>query len=155
MTDATHEDQNLMFERFTQPARLALFLARVAVSEHGGTAIIDAHLLIGLLKAAPELGPLLRPNVNVQRLSECLVGALAAPSLPPTSIEVPFDAAVKAALREAQRLADGFGQLDITPAHLFLAVLQQPPGVAARCLQSADIDLSATADAVATFARGA
>jgi len=148
-------DQDLAFDRFTEPARLALFHARGAVSEHGGTALIDAHLLLGLLKAAPELGPLLRPNVNSQRLSECLVGAVAAPSLPPTSTDVPLDAAVQAALLEALHLADGFGQLAVTPALLFLAVLQQPPGVAAGCLRSVDIDLAATTDAVATFARGA
>jgi hypothetical protein len=78
-------DQDLTFDRFTEPARLALFHARGAVSEHGGTALIDAHLLLGLLKAAPKLGPPLRPNVNIQRLSECLVGAVAAPLLPPTN----------------------------------------------------------------------
>jgi hypothetical protein len=109
-------DQDFTFDRFTESARLTLFHARVAVSEHGGTTIIDAHLLLGLFKAAPELGPLMRPSVNVQRLAECLVGAVAGPSLPPTSTEVLFDPAVKAALLEAARLADGFSQWDVTYA---------------------------------------
>src|SRR2546425_12245013 len=123
--------QGFSFDRFTESARLALFHARAGLSEHGGTAIADVHLLLGVLKAAPELGPLMRPAVNIQRLSECLVGAVAAPSLLPTSAEIPFDPGAKAALLEAIRLADSFGQFDVTAAHLFLAVLQQPPSAAA------------------------
>jgi ATP-dependent Clp protease ATP-binding subunit ClpA len=147
-------DQDLALDRYTQPARLALFYARAGVSEHGGKAIADAHLLLGILKAAPELEPLMRPTVNIQRLSECLVGNVAAPSLLPTTVEVPFDPAVKAVLLEAPRVADRFGQFDVTPAHLLLAVLKQPPSAATECLRSAGIDLKATTEALATFARG-
>ena len=147
-------DQDFKFDRYTKPARLALFYAHTGLSEHGGTAIADAHLLLGILKAAPELGPLMRPSVNIQRLSECLVGAVAAPSLLATSVDVPFDAAAKAALLEAPRVAHRFGQLDVTPAHLFLAVLKQQASAAAGCLRSAGIDLTTTTEAVATFVRG-
>ena len=146
--------QDFGFERYTEPAKLALFHARAALSEHGGTAVLDAHLLLGILKSAPELGPLLRPTVNIQRLSECLVGAVAAPSLLPESAEVAFDSAVKAALLEARRVADRFGESNVTTAHLFLAFLKQPPGAAAKCLRSSGVDLTATAEAVTAFARG-
>src|SRR5438874_9299085 len=114
-------DQDLTFDRYTEGARRALFYAHTGLSEHGGAAITDAHLLLGILKAAPELEPLIRPRVQIQRLSECLVGAVAAPSLLPTSVEVPFDATAEAALLEAARIADRFGQVDVTAAHLFLA----------------------------------
>ena len=77
--------------------------ARAGLSEHDGTAIADAHLLLGILKAAPELEPLMRPTVNIQRLSECLVGAVAARSLLPTSAEVPFDLAANGSPRGAAR----------------------------------------------------
>jgi ATP-dependent Clp protease ATP-binding subunit ClpC len=145
--------QDFTFDRFTQPARLALFHSRAAVSEHGGNAIVDAHLLLGVFKAAPELGPMMQPAVDLQRLSECLVGAVAAPSLPLTSVEVPFDAAVKAALLDATRLADSLGQWDVTPAHILLALLRQPQGTAAACLRSAGIDLAVTTEAVDRFVR--
>ena len=124
-------DQDFTFDRYTEPARLALFYARAGLSEHGGTAMADAHLLLGILKAAPELGPLMRPSVNIQWLSECMVGAVAAPALLSTSVEVPFDPAAEAALLEAPRIADRLGQLDVTPAHLFLAVLKQQASAAA------------------------
>ena len=74
------------------------------------------------------------------------VGAVAAPSLLPTSVEVPLDPAAKAALLEAPRVADRLGQLDVTPAHLFLAVLKLEASAAAECLRSAGIDLSATTE---------
>jgi len=146
-------DQDLALDRYTEGARRALFYARSGLSEHGGVAISDAHLLLGILKAAPELQPLLRPRVQIQRLSECLVGAVAPPSLLPTTVEVPIDATAKAALVAAQAVADRFGQVDVTTAHLFLAVLEDKAGVAWTCLRSAGIDLTATAEAVATFVR--
>jgi hypothetical protein len=147
-------DQDFTFERFTESARRALFFARLAVSEHGGTAITDAHLLLGRLKAASEPGRLMRPAVIVQCLSACLIGAVAAKSLPLERIEVPFDPAIKAALLDAAPLADGLGQWDVTPAHLFLTVLRQPQGAATACLRAAGIDLPATTEAVATVVRG-
>jgi ATP-dependent Clp protease ATP-binding subunit ClpA len=147
-------NQDPSFDRYTEPARQALFYARGALSEHGGTAIADAHLLLGIFKAAPELGPLMRPTVNIQHLSECLVDAVAAPLMLPSSTEVPFEPAAKAALLEAPRVADRFGQFDVAPAHLFLAVLKQPPSAATECLRSAGIDLTTTTEAVARFARG-
>jgi ATP-dependent Clp protease ATP-binding subunit ClpA len=146
-------DQELTFDRYTEGARRALFYARTGLSEHGGAAITDAHLLLGILKAAPELEPLIRPRLQIQRLSECLVGAVAAPLLLPTSVEVPFDATAESALLEAARIADRFGQADVTTAHLFLAVLKGTATAAATCLRSAGIDLTTTTDAVATFLR--
>jgi ATP-dependent Clp protease ATP-binding subunit ClpA len=147
-------DQNFTFERFTTSARRALFYARADVSAHGGTAITDAHLLLGTLKAAPELGRIIRPTVNIQLLSECLIGAVAAPSLPLESVEVPFDPAVKAVLLDAARLADGLGQWDVTPAHLFQAILHQRQSTAAACLRTVGIDLPATTEAVDKLVRG-
>ena len=146
-------DQGLAFDRYTLGARRALFYARTGLSQHGGAAITDAHLLLGILKAAPELEPLIRPRIQIQRLSECLVGAVATPSFLPTSVEVPFDAAAEAALAGAADLAGRFGQVDVTTAHLFLAVLEAKAIVTSTCLRSVGIDLTETAEAIATFLR--
>jgi ATP-dependent Clp protease ATP-binding subunit ClpA len=142
------------FDRLADRAGLALFQARAAVTEHGGTAITDAHLLLGLMKGAPELGPLLRPQIKFQQLSECLVGAVAGPTLAPTGTEVPFDPSAQALLRESARVADRFGQKEIVPAHILLAFLQAPSTVAGRCLQSAGLDFAATTEAVSSLVRG-
>lgn len=42
-----------MFERFNEEAR-RLFFARAVVSEHGGSHVQDAHLLLGGIKASPK-----------------------------------------------------------------------------------------------------
>jgi hypothetical protein len=39
-----------MFERFTEPARRALFFARYETSQIGGAAIEPEHLLLGLAR---------------------------------------------------------------------------------------------------------
>ena len=78
---------------------------------------------------------------------------MAAPSRLPTSVEVPFDATAEAAFTAAAGVAENFGQVDVTPAHLFLAVLERPSAAVGTCLQSAGIGLGATAEAVATLVR--
>jgi ATP-dependent Clp protease ATP-binding subunit ClpA len=140
-------------DRFTDSAQMALFQARAAAAEHGGAAITDAHLLLGLLRAAPELGPLLRPAVNFQRLSECLIGSLGPPFLPAGG-ELPFAPGADAILREATRVADSFNERDVTPADMFLALLERPATVSRGCLSSGGLDIAATTSAVRTFARG-
>ena len=140
--------QDIPIDRFSERAGLALFQARAAVSEHGGQAITDAHLLLGLFKAAPELGPLLRPAINFQQLSECLVGAVAAQSLPAANAEIPYDASAQTVLRAAARIADGLERKDVTPADILLALLQGGMTASGRCLRSAGLDVAATTAAI-------
>jgi ATP-dependent Clp protease ATP-binding subunit ClpA len=135
-------------DRFADRSGLALFQARAAVSEHGGQAITDAHLLIGLLKAAPELGPLLRPAINFQQLSECLVGAVAAQSLPASNAEIPYDPSAQTVLRAAAGIADGFNRQNVIPADILLALLQGETTASSRCLRSAGLDVVATKAAI-------
>jgi ATP-dependent Clp protease ATP-binding subunit ClpA len=140
-------------DRLTDSAQMALFQAKAAAAEHGGAAITDVHLLLGLLKAAPELGPLLRPAIRIQPLSECLIGSLGPPFLPAGG-ELPFAPAAAEILRDAARVADGFGQAEVTPAHIFLALLDRPVSVSGGCLRSAALDFAATKEAVRGYARG-
>jgi ATP-dependent Clp protease ATP-binding subunit ClpA len=80
---------------------------------------------------------------------------VANPSLPPVDVEVPFDPITETAVLKAQRLADQFGQFEVTPAHLFLALLEQPDDAVDGCLRLVGIDLAGTTEAVARFAQGA
>jgi hypothetical protein len=68
-------------------------------------------------------------------------------------VEALFDATAHAALVAAQAVADPFGQIEPTTAHLFRAILDGKTAVIAACLRSAGIDLTATAEAVAAFVR--
>ena len=147
-------DQKPPLDRLTESANLALFQARAAAAEHGGAELNDAHLLLGLLRAAPELGPLLRPAINFQQLSECLVGSLGPPFLPAGG-ELPLGPEAEAILREAARVADSFGETKVVPADMFPALLARPATVSGRCLTSVGLDVAATIAAVKVFARGA
>ena len=140
--------QGIPIDRFGDKTGLALFQARAAVSEHGGQAISDAHLLLGLLKAAPELGPLLRPPVNFQQLSECLVGAVAAQSLPADNVDIPYDSSAQTVLRAAAAIADGLNRKSVVPADILLALLQGETTASGRCLRSAGLDVAATTAAI-------
>lgn len=146
-------EQEPDFDRFDGPARLALFCAREAVSEHGGEALGDAHLLLGILKAAPDLQGLLQPAVAIQRLSECLVGRLATTVLHSTGVEVPLDTAAVKILHASTQLADTLGGPEVTPAHLLLALLREPSDAVASCLHAAGVDVDLTREAVASRLR--
>ena len=130
-------------ERFTRTARRTLFYARAAVSTHGGTAISDSHLLVGLLRAAPELVKLLRPQLGAHRLSECLIAQITASERAGVSVEIPLGPSAAAALGRATRLA----RREITPTHILLGMLQERPVASIECLRAlgVDVDVAETA----------
>ena len=137
------------FDRFSETSRRALFYARVAVSEHGGVAIRDAHLVLGLLRAAPsELWECFSPSVPVQALSECLIGRVAGPTIVPESQEVPFSPLTRHALVSAMQVAGTFGHGEIAPEHLLIAVLRIQPGEAVGCFRALGVDIEQTVAAV-------
>ena len=105
-----------MFERYTQPSRLALFNARAVLTEHGGDRIEDAHLLLGLLQAAgDELLAGLAATRTTQGLAECLLASIVGPELLRGDVEVRFDDRTQRILADAVTIADGLGHRDITP----------------------------------------
>jgi len=71
----------------------------------------------------------------------------------PTSVEAPFDATAEKALAGASAVANRFGQVDVTTAHLFLAVLEGKATITDTCLRSTGIDPTATAEAITAFIR--
>ena len=144
-----------MFERYTQTSKVALFHARASLTEHGGTRINDAHLLIGLLRAAgDQLLAGLADEQTAQQLSECLVSAIVEPELLGENVEVPFDDRTQRILSRAVTLADGLRHSDVTPRHLFLSLLRDSPGTATDCLQRAGISVDAAIAAMHQVLRG-
>lgn len=129
-----------MFERFTEESKRALFFARLAVSEHGGTDIRDAHLVLGILRAAPpSMSMFLEAQGSIQTLAECLLDVIAGPDLVPESAEIPFDAQAQRVLDRAVKAADAFGDRAVTPEHLLLAVLAEDESRAAACVRQAGV----------------
>jgi hypothetical protein len=136
-----------MFERYTDDARRALFYARAAVSEHGGTSIGAVPLLLGVLRVLP--GSAASPFGGagaVQALSECLVASMVSQDLSPESEEIPFDSMAKRILQGAGRrpsVASAPDGQDIDSGDLLLALLREDPVDVLPCLQRAGLDVTA------------
>lgn len=99
-----------MFDRYTEPARRALFFTRYEAGMIGATAIETEHLLLGLLKEHdPVLAPLLEmANVTVDALRQQIYTRVARATALPQSVEIPFSTNAKQVLEytaeEASRL---------------------------------------------------
>ena len=117
-----------MFERYTEPARRALFYARYETSHLGGNAITSEHLLLGILHEPRDViaGIFARARVDVPALQSEIRRQCAAGAKVPTPIEIPFADDTKRILYGAAAVADSLGFDSIGPEHLVLAILSEP-----------------------------
>ena len=114
-----------MFERYTEPARRVLFVARYEASQLGAAAIEPEHVLLALIREAhgpgtrilAELG-LSAEHVRRRIDRRAVFGAVVADSLP-----APFSRSTQDALRAAAEEADRLGSRLIQPQHLLLALV--------------------------------
>ena len=139
-----------MFERYNAEAVRALFFARTAVNDHGGTEIKPAHLLIGVLHAHPEA--VLRfasTNVVVDDMLEHLVAVVTEEARVPMTFEVRFSQESKAALERAQIEADELSDVTIRPEHLVLGIVVKTSSQATATLADAGVRISAIREALA------
>ncbi len=139
-----------MFERYNAEAVRALFYARTAVSDYGGSKIEPAHLIIGVLHAHPEA--VLRfasANVVVDDMLQRLAAIVTEETRVPLIDEVRFSQDSKAALERAQIEADELSDLTIRPEHLILGIAVKTSGQATAALTDAGVRISAIREALA------
>jgi hypothetical protein len=139
-----------MFERYTEPARRALFFARYELSAIGGTTIETEHLLLGLLK---ERDPLIAhmlgtANVTVDELRRQIYARVARASALPQSVEIPFSRNAKHVLEYALEEADRLLHDPIGPEHLLLGLLRLEEGLAWDILRESHIALTPVREAL-------
>jgi uncharacterized protein (TIGR03435 family) len=127
-----------MFERFSEPARRALFFARYETSQLGSTSIDTEHLLLGLIREAKGLTSRVFADAGlaVDAIRDAVLGRVRERSKVPTSAEIPFSAAAQRVLHHAAQEADQLSHDYIGPEHLLLGLLREPDGVAADVLTS-------------------
>lgn len=130
-----------MFERFVEETRRTLFFARVEAHERGGAAIELEHVVLGILRAAPD--SVLR-FTNSHTTAGSLASACAAhvsggPKLP-TSHELAFTPAVKTMLFQAVSQSEALGQRFVRPEHLILALLDDERTPVYHLLRDAGVD---------------
>lgn len=125
-----------MFERYTEPARQALFSARYEVSRLGGHRITPEHLLLGLLRQVDGVVAAIFAHAHIDAAAlqnEIRVRCAGGDTLP-ASIEVPFAEESKRVLYRAASEADALGHGSIGPEHLVLALLSDGANPAADIL---------------------
>jgi heme-degrading monooxygenase HmoA len=135
-----------MFDRFSEPARRALFYARYEVTQLGGTTIEPEHLVLGVLQDVSVLGQFARDPGAVGRLRAQLETACRGSGSVSTSVEMPFSDAAKAALERAAIEADDLGNRWIRPEHILLGVIVKTSGAATRALHEAGVAALAIRD---------
>jgi ATP-dependent Clp protease ATP-binding subunit ClpC len=140
----------LMFERYTEQARRALFFARYETSQVGGVSIEAEHLLVGLTRErggltnrifeqfhlSPES---LRNEVESLNISRDKVS---------TSVEIPFSGETKRILQHAADEADLLGHRNIGTEHLLLGILREEHSAAATVLIKKGLTARAARDAL-------
>ena len=132
-----------MFERFDESARRALFFARYAVTELGGTTIEPEHLVLGILRESPPT--ILRfasPGATADAIRDPLERAGGGQRVPKNA-EIPFSAGSKEVLARTQIEADDLKNDWIRPEHILLGVMVKTSGEAARVLNTAGVRIDA------------
>ena len=138
-----------MFERYTEPARRALFFARFESSQIGSLSIEPEHLLLGI---AREGGPLLAkisPSASVEAMRIAVDNHAQIREKVSTSIEIPFSTPTKMALTYCAEEADRLNHEQIGPEHLLLGLLHVDGSMAESILRGQGITLDAAREAVA------
>jgi ATP-dependent Clp protease ATP-binding subunit ClpC len=133
-----------MFERFDEPARKTLFLAFLAVREHGGTHIQPEHVVLGILSLEPStIGRFASSVGAIEALRVRLDAGLPAGPKVPEEHEIPFSEATKDALQRAVIEADDLKNSHVQPEHLLLGVMVKTSGEAVDALHEAGVQIGA------------
>jgi heme-degrading monooxygenase HmoA len=136
--------RSLVFERYTESARRALFFARYEVTQFGGLTIEPEHLVLGILRAAPEaILRFAREGESVESIRAALAPVLSHAEKVSTSVEIPFASAAKDALMRAAVEADDAGNDWIGPEHVVLGILVKTYGGAVRALEASEVQAAA------------
>ena len=144
-----------MFDRYTESARRTLFFARHAVTQLGTASIGTEHVLIGLLRDARKQSIvariLARFQISPVDLRRDLETRFAGGKKIDTSVEVPFGADTKDALRFAADEADSLHHDYIGTEHLLLGLLRAEGSVAASILSERGLRLDDVRTTIVTL----
>lgn len=142
-----------MFERYTEKARRAIFLARYEASQFGLEHIDSNCLLLGLVRenawictqwlALDATG--LRTVVESQTIKSKPIS---------TSIDLPLTNEAKRVLAHAGEEAERLAHRNIDTEHLFLGLLREPETFAARRIKERGLTLEQIRVAVAQGSSG-
>jgi ATP-dependent Clp protease ATP-binding subunit ClpC len=132
-----------MFERYTEPARRTIFVARQEASQSDFPYITVEHLLLALLRSDAKLFEILLPESKNGKGLEKELRIELEKAVPPrisTSNDLPLENRSKRALAYAAEEAERLSDRHIGTEHLLLGLLREP-SLAAETLRTNGIDL--------------
>ncbi|HEY6360918.1 MAG TPA: Clp protease N-terminal domain-containing protein [Vicinamibacterales bacterium] len=138
-----------MFERYTEPARRALFFSRHEASLLGSLAIEPEHILLGVARTGEPLtdGILSRTRLSTEEIRRQIRARtgrdVAEAPVPNHSVEIPFTATAKRVLEGAAEESDRLLHRHIGPEHLLLGLLRQEHGISPEILETNGLTLEA------------
>jgi ATP-dependent Clp protease ATP-binding subunit ClpC len=130
-----------MFERYTEPARRALFFSRYEASLLGSLSIETEHLLLGLIREEKGLASRILER-SLENIRNDIEGRTVSREKVATSVEIPFSAETKQALQSAADEADHLLHNDIGTEHLLLGMLREESSLASDVLRKNGFELS-------------
>jgi uncharacterized protein (TIGR02246 family) len=131
-----------MFERYTEPARRAIFFARYEASQYGSPKIESEHLLLGLLREGKKHAPALRQIGRRELIRKEIESRIIPGARISTSIQLPLSAECKSILKYAVDSAERLGHPHVDLVHLILAILREEKCMAAEILRERGVEAS-------------
>ena len=146
-----------MFERYTEPARRALFFSRYEASQFGSLSIEAEHLLLGLIREDKALTSWIfeAAHLSLDSVGEEMRRRANSREKIGTGVEIPFSAETKRALQFAADEADGLLHKHIGPEHLLLGLLREEESFAVSILRKAGVGLAGVREQVSAQTQAA
>ncbi len=144
-----------MFERFTDEGRSVVVWAQEELVSLRHQQIGTEHLLLGVLRSADPLfqTAFRTAGITLASVREGVVESVGRSRKAPTG-HIPFSPSAKQVLEQSVHVSEHLGHTGIGPAHLLVAILQNPDCVAVRVLVGLDVDTVALAGAAREVASG-
>jgi ATP-dependent Clp protease ATP-binding subunit ClpA len=132
-----------MFERYSEPARRAIFFARYEAGAYGSRYIETEHLLLGLLREKDSLLKWFPGKGNVEPEIRAEIEKRVTRGNPfPTTIEVPLSSESRTALKLAEDSCEKLGHQTVEPEHLVIGLLRVESSLAAQILAAREMKLA-------------
>src|SRR5215210_1064644 len=143
-------DNNRMFERYTEKARRVIFFARYEASQFGAPAIEPEHLLLGLMREDKTLTArfLARAQTSLEAIRKEIEGRAPLREKISTSVELPLAPETKRVLAFAHEESDRLQHRHIGTEHLLLGLLREERSMAAEILYDRGLRLNAVREEV-------
>ena len=113
-----------MFERYSELARQAIFLARKEAGETGAATIDSEHLLIGVLAVHPELPKQLPIEIDLASVRKRTEPDAPKPAIP-DAVDLPLSPNLGRVLERAASIADEQHCREIRTEHLVASIFEE------------------------------